>query len=175
MIRSRQGWKEPYTGIVVLESGEIAEDIARYLLESEQIPSVIALGVLLDGDGAVASAAGFLAQALPGATEEEIAVLEENAGGLPNPSVLARHGLDPDGLCKRLLEGVGHRELHRQPVAFHCDCSRERAKRGALLLPVEELRELEAQGEQVEVRCAFCTDVFEIEPAELASAREGDG
>ena len=172
VIRSREGWKEPYTGIVVLESGQIAEDIARYLLESEQIPSVIALGVLLDEIGGIASAAGFLAQALPGATEEEISLLEENAGALPNPSALVRHGLGPEALCERLLEGVGHREIHHQRVRFHCGCSFERAKRGALLLPVDELRELEDQGESVEVRCAFCTDVFHIEPTELMRARE---
>ena len=76
-------------------------------------------------------------------------------------------------LCERLLEGVGHRDIHHQTVRFHCGCSFERAKRGALLLPAEELRELEEQGENVEVRCAFCTDVFHIEPTELMRAREG--
>ena len=167
VIRLRPNWKEPYTGIVLLESGEIAEDIARYLLESEQIPSVIALGVHLRRNGEVASAAGFLAQALPGFEDDEIQTLEANASQMHNPSQLSEQGMSPYEMCKRLLQGLNHRDFHHKKVQFHCNCSLERAKIGASLLPKSELIEMVEIGENVEIRCEFCTSTFSIDPREI--------
>jgi molecular chaperone Hsp33 len=176
VVRSRESWKEPYTGIVVLESGEIAEDIARYLADSEQVPSAIALGVYLGPDASVQAAAGFLAQALPGAEDDEISVLEENAGGLPNPSALVRDGSSAEELCGILLEGLGQRAFQSSSVHFRCDCSVDRARRSASLLGTEDIRELREKNERVEIRCAFCADVYHVSADEIeeASQRQGD-
>lgn len=167
VIRSRPTWKEPYTGIVVLESGEIAEDVARYLLESEQIPSVIALGVQLHPNRKVAAAAGFLAQALPGFTQNEILTLETNAGKMTNPSQLSQQGMNSQAMCKQLLGGLNHRGFDNNTVQFRCDCSAERARMGALLLPKKELLEMAEISENVEIRCEFCANTFRIDPREL--------
>ncbi len=176
VVRSRENWKEPYTGIVVLESGEIAEDIARYLADSEQVPSVIGLGVYLGRDASVEAAAGFLAQALPGAEDDDIAVLEENASALPNPSARVRDGSSAADLCGYLLDGLGHREFRPGEIRFRCDCSLDRARRSAALLGADEVEELRARAEPVEIRCAFCADVYHVSAEEIsvAAGRRGE-
>ncbi len=169
VVRYRPGWREPYTGVVDLISGEVAEDLAHYLATSEQTPSAVALGVWLSDEREVAGAAGFLVQALPGASEATVEIAEENARALPNPSALVRDGLDADGLVDRLLHGIGSRGRERSAPRFHCPCERERVAHAARLLGPAELREQARRGEPLEVRCEFCGVLYTLDPAELTS------
>jgi molecular chaperone Hsp33 len=167
VVRYHPSWREPYRGIVPLESGEIAEDVARYLQESEQTPSAVALGVFVGPDRTVLAAGGFLVQALPGAAEETLARLETNVAGLPPPTDLVRGGLRPDDIVDRLLEGLGSRERQRSEPLFHCGCGRDRILRAVVLLGRVEVRELIERDETLEVRCEFCGSEYRISPDEL--------
>lgn len=167
VVRSHPAWREPYTGVVALDTGEVAQDIARYLLESEQTPSALALGVLLSRDGEVTAAGGFLVQALPGVSEAQLELLEENARALPNPSALILSGLGADGIADRLLHGIGGRDRHRLRPVYRCPCERERVVRAARLLGADELRSLAERGERVEVRCEFCRECYSLSAEEV--------
>jgi molecular chaperone Hsp33 len=169
VVRYHPSWRKPHRGIVPLESGEIAQDVARYLHESEQTPSAIALGVFVGGGGVVEAAGGFLVQALPGAADEALARLESNVADLPTPTQLVRGGLRADDVVDRLLAGLGSRERTRSRPAFHCRCGRDRILRAVVLLGREEVRELTARGEPLEVRCEFCGDRYELSPDELGA------
>lgn len=164
VVRHRPGWREPYTGIVPIVSGEIAEDLALYLTESEQTPSAVALGVYLASDGSVAAAGGFLAQALPGATEEDLARLEDNVRCLPGVSQVVRGGGGAPVLLETLLAGLGGRDVERSEPRFHCGCDEDRVVRAVALLGRDELRELCEKREAVEVRCEFCGDEYRVDP-----------
>ncbi len=164
VVRHRPGWKEPYTGIVPIVSGEVGEDLALYLTESEQTPSAVGLGVQLDDEGQVVAAGGFLAQALPDADESLLGRLEANVRALPGPSELVRSGAGAPGLAERLLDGIGGRELRRGPARYRCSCDRDRVIRAIALLGREEVEQLHAQGELVEVRCEFCGERYEVDP-----------
>jgi len=169
VVRHRPGWREPYTGIVPIVSGEIAQDLALYLTESEQTPSAVALGVWLDPDGGVAAAAGFVAQALPGASEERLARLEDNVRLLPGPSEVVRAGGSAASMVDGLLAGIGARELEQLTPAFHCGCDEGRVLRAVAMLGRDDVRELCDAGEPVEVRCEFCGHEYQVDPT---AARE---
>ena len=166
VVRSRSSWRQPYTGIVELETGEIAEEIARYLLRSEQRRSAVALGLLL-GEGGVEAAGGWLVEVLPGAEEAEIAALEANTGALGHPSEWVRAGASADDLLDRLLDGLGSRGRERSEPRFACPCTRERALRAAGLLGREEALEAAAQESGLEVRCEFCGERYVLRPDEI--------
>jgi molecular chaperone Hsp33 len=168
--RNHPSWKRPYSGIVPLVSGEIAQDLALYLLESEQKPSAVALGVYLSPEGEVQAAGGYLIQSLPGAPEEALAHFEEQVANNRNPSVLLRDGASAGALLDRLLEGPGRGEIDRVEPGFRCPCGPERVMRAALLLGRDELREVVESGEELEVRCAFCAEVYRLSPNEIGSA-----
>jgi molecular chaperone Hsp33 len=166
VVRHQPSWKEPYSGIVPLASGEIAEDLAHYLRDSQQKPSAVALGVHLDATGTVDVAGGFLVQALPDAEEQTLIQIERNVMTLPPPSELLREGQSAESMAELLLLGLGRRELHASTPRFHCGCDRERVLRAVSLLGREDLRELAGRGEDVEVRCAFCGDRYAVPPDE---------
>jgi molecular chaperone Hsp33 len=168
VVRSAPAWREPYRGIVPLASGEIAEDIAQYLRDSEQVSAAVALGVLVGSDGAVAAAGGFLVQVLPGATDAAVATVERNVLSLPTPTEMLRAGVDADGVVDRLLAGLGSRDRHRSSPEFACGCGRERALRTVILLGREEVLELCARNEELEVRCEFCAERYLLPPDEVA-------
>lgn len=165
VVRHRPGWRQPYTGIVPIVSGEIAEDLALYLTESEQTPSAVGLGVQLDAQGQVLAAAGFLAHVLPEADEEALDRLEFNVRALPSPSDVVRAGEGAEGIAARLLAGMGGRELETRPAHFQCHCDEERVVRAVALLGREDLQDLELRGDTLEVHCEFCRERYEIEPA----------
>jgi molecular chaperone Hsp33 len=169
VVRSAPAWREPYRGIVPLASGEIAEDIAQYLRDSEQVAAAVALGVLVANDGDVAAAGGFLVQVLPGAREEVVATVERNVVALPPPTEMLRAGLRPDEVVDRLLAGLGSRDRHRSEPAFACGCGRERALRTVILLGRDEIRELVARREDLEVRCEFCAERYLLAADEVAT------
>lgn len=159
--------KEPYHGTVQLYSSEIAEDLAYYLTDSEQVPSAVGLGVYLEPDGSVAAAGGFLIQALPPQDEAAIDRLMERIAQLTTLSELLRQGETPEQLLERLFEGIPCDTLEKRAVAFACSCSREKIERVLISLGREELTSLlETQGE-AEVTCEFCRERYHLERAEL--------
>ncbi len=156
VLRFRPDGTEPYRGIVPLVSGEIAEDIAHYLRDSEQKPCAVALGVFVSARNEIEAAGGFLLHALPGAADDVLARVERNVTALPPASRLVRSGVDARQMAERLLAGLGTRWLDQIEPRFHCGCTRERVLRAATLLGRAELRDVIRCGEPLEVRCEFC-------------------
>jgi len=164
VVRFRPGWREPYTGIVPIVSGEIAEDIALYLTESEQTPSAVALGVWHEPDGAPAAAGGFLVQSLPGANDEVVKRIEQNVQRLPAISRLVHDGAGAADLVALLLDGVGRRDLESSASQFYCACDEDRVLRAAAMLGRRDLEDAMAKREQLEVRCVFCAEKYAVDP-----------
>jgi molecular chaperone Hsp33 len=169
VVRYHPAWREPYTGIVPLTSGEIAADIAHYLAASEQTPSALAAGVFVESDGSIAAAGGYLVQALPGADEAVLERLEVTIRALPAPTTLIRGGVGADGLVDALLEGIGGRARERSIPRFHCACNSDKIRRAVALLGREETRAIAESGEVVEVRCEFCATQYQLPPDEVGA------
>ena len=167
------GLREPYIGSVALVSGEIAEDMTAYLLESEQVPSACALGVLVDTDRTIRAAGGFLVQLMPGADASLIDRLEENIFLMDQLTTV----LDEDGeraLFEQVLRGFDWHEVGSYPVAYRCPCTRERVERALTVIEPEELEEIAAEGKDVSVSCQFCDRVYVFTPRELLALRARD-
>jgi molecular chaperone Hsp33 len=167
--RNHPSWKRPYSGIVPIVTGEIAKDLATYLLESEQKPSAVALGLFISSSGEIEAAGGYLIQGLPGADDDVLARLEAQVAETPNPSELLRGGASADAILERLLGGSPRDSVDRIDPRFHCPCTVDRVQRAASLLGREEIREIIAEGEDLEVRCAFCADVYRLTPDQLGN------
>jgi len=163
------GMREPYRGLVQLVSSEIAEDLAWYLTTSEQVPSSVALGVLPRADGSIAAAGGFLIQALPGADEGVLQVLEGRLRDFPAMTSLLRDGLTPAQILARLFEGVPYTEQATTPLFFRCSCSRQQALNLIALLSSDERDALRHEAE-VSITCEYCREVYRFSAAELAGA-----
>ena len=169
------GLKEPYVGSVALVSGEIAEDLTSYFVESEQIPTACALGVLVDRDQSVLCAGGYILQLLPGADGAVIDRLEEAVGKLGPVTEVLRGGADARALLERLLDGMELELLERSPVTYRCYCSRERVERAIVSMGAKEIQDMiDAQGE-AEVTCQFCDQVYRFSREELEALRESCG
>ena len=161
------GLKDPYVGSVELISGEVAEDFACYLLKSEQVPSIVALGVLLEG-GKVVHAGGFMAQLLPGAGEDEISYLEKRATGFPEVSFLLSEGFSPAQIMDLFMGDPDMKYLDACDVAFECTCSRERMSAGLAALSKTDLEDLIKEDKPVETCCRFCNKKYVFGTGELA-------
>jgi molecular chaperone Hsp33 len=167
------GMRDTYQGMVELRSGEIGEDLAYYLVQSEQIPSAIGVGVLATPDNLVAAAGGYMVQLLPGLSEEEIAVIERRISALPHPTRLLREGTSPEGILGRIFP-EGFTELDRYPVRFACPCSRERFEAGIVSLGAEEVRRIieEEDAPYTEAVCHFCNETYRFSPDEMREILE---
>lgn len=161
------GLKEPYVGIVPLVSGEIAEDITSYYAYSEQIPTVCALGVLVDKDLSIACAGGYLLQLLPGATDAEITRLEQNIAAMPSVTEMLRAGKTPQDMMELAMAGFDPQVLDTREVKYQCDCSEERTKDMLLSLGRKELVKLRDEDPKCEVVCHFCHTKYEFDLNEL--------
>lgn len=161
------GLKEPFTGSVELVSGEIAEDMAHYLTISEQTPSAVSLGVLVDIDNSVIAAGGLLLQLLPHADEDILENLEANLAELPHLSTLIKEGATPEDIIKRVTKGLEIKILESSPVCFCCQCSRERLEDLLLGIGKEEVTSmLEEQG-GAEINCHFCSEQYRFDQGDL--------
>lgn len=155
------GLKQPFTGTVPLVSGEIAEDVANYLLVSEQTPSTVSLGVLVDTDFTVMAAGGLIVQAMPGADDEVLARVEANLAALPTVSQLVHQGADAASILAGVFTGLEYTTFAPMPLAFQCQCSTERVENMLVSLGRQELSEMAAEG-RAEVRCHFCGEKYQI-------------
>ena len=167
------GLREPYIGSVALVSGEIAEDVTAYLLESEQIPSACALGVLVDTDTSIRAAGGFVVQLMPGADETLIGRLEENIFLMDQvTTVLAEDGAEE--LFAQILRGFEYRIAEETPVAYRCPCSRERFARALTAIDRADLVDMVIAREDAEIVCDFCGTKYVFTHEDLrALALEG--
>lgn len=163
------GLKDPYTGSVALMSGEIAEDITLYFAESEQTPSVVALGVLVDNDNSVKASGGFILQLMPGATEEVISQIEKNIANIPPVSQMINEGVTPEQIAEKLLEGMESKVLEDIPVIFKCKCSRERLEGSLKSLGKDELQSILEEDGQAELVCHFCGEKYQFEKEDLVN------
>lgn len=169
------GMKEPYRGMVQLLSGEIAEDLALYLTESEQTPSAVGLGVFVEPDNRVSAAGGFLIQALPGADDETLDRLMAHIDGLPPLTTLLREGYTPEKMLETLFQGIPFKTLEKRELAFVCTCSREKIERALVSLGRAELADMAKQEEGTEVTCEFCRQVYRLSREELEGLLEETG
>lgn len=165
------GLKEPYIGSVELVSGEIAEDITAYLLESEQVPSACGLGVLVDTDRSVKAAGGFIVQLMPGADEKLIEMLEENIFMMDQLTTI----LDEDGeeeVFAQVLKGTEYHIVEKSPVGYRCSCSREKVEAALICLEDDELDELAKGDEEISVSCQFCDRIYSFSADEIIKMKE---
>ena len=161
------GLKEPYVGSIGLFSGEIADDLAMYFVESEQIPTACARGVLVGTDQSVTSAGGYLIQLLPGASEEIITKIEAGVRKLGPVSAALEGGLDGEGLLRAVLSEFELEILEKHPVEYRCYCSRERVSRALVSMGRAELSSLIEEQGQAELTCQFCDRVYHYSKEEL--------
>lgn len=161
------GMREPYIGQVPLTSGEIAEDITSYFAISEQVPTVCALGVLVDTDLSVRCAGGFIVQLLPGATEQEIDLLEQNIKAMPSVTAMLEQGKTVRDMLDMALQGFQPDILDSYHVTYRCDCSRERVEGMLRSLGRKEVEKLRDEDPIAEVNCQFCDKIYKVDLNEL--------
>lgn len=159
--------KEPYKGSVALVSGEIGDDLTYYFTASEQIPSAVGLGVLVDKDLSVKAAGGFLIQLLPDASEETIKLLEDNLEKVKSVSALIEQEMSPEDILDKLLGDLDYRVVARKKVQFKCRCSRERSYELIAGLGRDEIEETLKEQGKLEVRCHFCNQSYSFEKDEV--------
>lgn len=164
------GLKEPYRGSIPLISGELGEDFTYYFAKSEQTPSAVGLGVLVDTDNSVLHAGGFIIQLLPGLNDEEISEIENALGQLPPVTTLLDQGLEVEELLRRILPDV---EIHdSMDVVFKCECSRTRVEKTLISLGESELTQLIEEDGKAEVVCHFCNEAYDFTKSELETILE---
>ena len=150
------GLKEPYVGTIQMPSAEIAEDLTLYFAESEQIPSSVGLGVLVDRDWSVRQAGGFILQLMPGAGDEVIDRLEKKIAGLRSVTDLLEQGMLPEDILGELIGDFGLQITQKHEVSFACSCSRERIEKALISIGPEDVTEMIEEGKPIEVGCQFC-------------------
>ncbi len=166
------GGKEPYVGCVPLVTGEIAEDLTTYYAQSEQTPTVCALGVLVDPDLTVSAAGGLLLQLLPFCPESVIDRIEKNVAALPPMTVMLHEGLTPEEIVKKALDGFEFDILDEYEPTYRCNCSRERVERALSTLKPDELLTLPDENGIVETTCQFCDAVYHFSENDLKAILE---
>ena len=159
------GLKEPYSSTIELTTGEIGDDLTYYFAASEQIPSSVALGVLMERNNTVKQAGGFIIQLMPFTSEGVIAKLEEKLTGLSPVTTLLEEGNTPEQILEAVLGDMGLEVTDKLPVQFYCNCSKERVEKVLLSLGKKELQDLIDEGKDVELNCHFCNTnyVFTVE------------
>eukprot|EP00850_Spirogloea_muscicola_P024211 SM000485S16495 [mRNA] locus=s485:6689:8442:- [translate_table: standard] len=171
VVRSHASWKEPYTGMVAVQSGEVAEDLAHYMVDSEQTNTALGLGVSINKAGLVRAAGGFMVQVLPNCSEETLSHLEANIGALPSVSVLAERE-SARSLVELVLAGIGTGPFTDAIEPQFGPCSvenlRPRMLRAIGSLGADDVRTLlDEQGGTIEVRCEFCAEVVHFQEDDL--------
>jgi molecular chaperone Hsp33 len=161
------GFEEPYKGIVQLRTSEIAEDLAYYFTESEQIPSAVGLGVFIQPDGSVAAAGGFLIQSLPPSNEEVIDTIIQHIDTMPALSDFFLSGNTPEKLIELLFAGIPFHVLEKRSLTYRCTCNREMIKRVLMSLGRDEIESIARELGKTEIFCEFCRTVYHFSGKEL--------
>lgn len=154
------GLKEPYVGDTMLVTSEIAEDLTYYFASSEQVPSSVGLGVLMERDNTVKCAGGFIIQMMPFAREETIAQIEENLKRVTSVTELLDRGFTPERILEELLGNVGLEITDTMPAKFACNCSKERVEKAVVSIGRKDIREMIDEGKDIEVKCHFCNSAY---------------
>ncbi|MCI8635229.1 MAG: Hsp33 family molecular chaperone HslO [Eubacterium sp.] len=165
------GMKEPYVGQIALQTGEIADDLTYYFVTSEQIPSSVGLGVLMNKNNTVKQAGGFILQLMPFTDEETIAKLEKQIADLKSITALLEKGDTPEQLLKEVLGDIPFEVTDTLPASFHCNCSKERISKSLATIGRKDLDEMIADGNGIEVKCHFCNTSYQFDTEELKEIR----
>ena len=161
------GLKEPYSGQTILVSSEIAEDLTYYFANSEQVPSSVGLGVLMDKDNTVACAGGFIIQMMPFAKEETISQIEENLKNITSVTDHLKKGETPEQILEILLGNLGLEITSTMPTKFYCNCSKERVEKAVISVGKKEIQDMIDDGQDIEVKCHFCNTAYKYSVEEL--------
>ena len=161
------GLKEPYSGQVMLQTCEIAEDLTYYFATSEQVPSAVGLGVLMNKNNTVRQAGGFFVQLMPFAEEEVISRLEQNVQKINSVTNLLEEGHTPESLLEKVLEGFDVQINEKMDTRFHCNCSKERVAKALISIGRKELNEMIQEGKPIEMNCHFCNTNYNFTVEEL--------
>ncbi len=165
------GLKDPYVGQVDLQTGEIAEDLTYYFASSEQVPSCVALGVLMNKDNTVRCAGGFIIQLLPFAEEEVIAKLEQKIAEIHSITSMLDQGMTPEVILEHVLGDFGVEILDTIPTKFSCNCSKERVEKALISIDKKDIDEMIQDGKPIEVNCHFCNKNYEFSIEDLKTIR----
>ena len=161
------GLKEPYSGQVMLQTCEIAEDLTYYFATSEQVPSAVGLGVLMNKNNTVRQAGGFIVQLMPFAEEEVISRLEQNVQKISSVTNLLEEGHTPESLLEKVLEGFDMQINEKTDTRVHCNCSKERVEKALISIGRKELNEMIQEGKPIEMNCHFCNTNYNFTVEEL--------
>ena len=161
------GLKEPYSGQVEIQTGEVAEDLAYYFTVSEQLPSAVGLGVMVDTDSSVKHAGGFIVQLLPDAPEDVIELLEKKLANLEPVTTMMEQGMTPEEMLLHIFEGVDIEFTERHDVKFYCDCSKEKVKRALAAISDKDLQDIVNDDEDIEIKCFFCNTAYKFSIADI--------
>lgn len=156
------GMKEPYAGQTALQTGEIAEDLTYYFAVSEQTPSSVGLGVLMEKNNTVKQAGGFIVQLMPYAEDDVIEKLEQNLQRIKSVTAMLEEGLTPEGILETVLEGMDIEWTDRLPVQFTCNCDKARVEKALISIGEKELKDIIADGKPIEVKCHFCNKAYQF-------------
>lgn len=157
------GLKEPYVGQTQLQTGEIAEDLTYYFATSEQVPSAVGLGVLMEKDNTVRQAGGFIVQLMPFAEDSVIDALEEKLKNMDTVTNILDAGNTPEQLLEILLGDLGLEIIDTMPASYYCNCSRERVEKAIISIGEKEIQEMIDEGKSIEVKCQFCDKAYNFE------------
>ena len=166
------GLKEPYSSTINLTTSEVAEDLTYYFASSEQTPSAVALGVLVDTDTSIKQAGGFIVQLMPDATEETISKLEKNISKIHSVTDMLEKGMTPKTILEKVLEGLDLEILEKIPDGFECDCSKDKIVNALISVGKEEMDSIINDGKEIDVACHFCCKHYKFSIDELKNIRE---
>ena len=161
------GLKEPYNGQVEIQTGEIGDDLAYYYTVSEQTPSAVGLGVMVDRDSSVKHAGGFIIQIMPDAAEETISALEAKVAAAESVTAMMDEGMSPEDILSYYLGDLDLKITEKLPVRYYCGCSKERVAGVLATISTDDLEEMINDGEEIEVRCYFCNSAYKFSTDEL--------
>lgn len=161
------GLKEPYVGQTALQTGEIAEDLTYYFVTSEQTPSSVGLGVLMNHNNTVRQAGGFVIQLMPFAEEEVIEQLEQNLSEITSVTALFEEGNSPEDILNIIMKGLQPEIMEKIPIRFHCNCDKRRVEQALISIGKKELAEILEEGKDIELNCHFCNTNYTFTIAEL--------
>lgn len=161
------GMKEPYVGQVALQTSEIAEDLTYYFATSEQVPSAVGLGVLMNKDNTVKQAGGFIVQLMPFTEEAVVETLEKKVAQITSVTDLLEQGATPETLLEQVLGDLGVEITEQIPANYHCDCSRDRVTKALISIGVKDIQEMIEDQQPIEVNCQFCDKRYTFTPGDL--------